>query len=190
MAAKVDPELLAEGRAKACEAVRLAGRELPLRAVPIGQPDVEWSRGHLRTIYDQRFGVYERLGELHLVVDARGRLLELDDPRHQPHQPGVTFSAAAATERVAELVGLPRDTPMLRGEVEWDGTHRFIRVWTIPMGVGPQPRVEARVNAISGGIYQLRHEPVPRERPPKPKAKPKEGGAGGAGGGAGGRKSS
>lgn len=168
------PDLIEASLEHAREAVRLAGNELPLRGVPIGKPQVEWSRGHLRQIHDQRVGVYEELGEFEAIYDRLGRLLELKDPRHEPTSLSIEASIHDTLERIGRLVGLPRSAPGLRHEVCHEGDVRYFKVTTIPPppepGAGgmlmtpPHQEVEAYVNALTGGVYRLKSTPEPRRR--------------------------
>lgn len=179
-------ELVESATAHACEAVRQAGNEHPLRGIPIGEPSEEWSPGHLRTIHEQRVGVYEQLGRMQIVMDRRGRVLEIDDGRHKPSQKGVYASTLEAMERVARICGLPAEDPRLRAELEYDGEHHYFYISTIPPaatfypdGTFERPAytfVEAYVNATTGGIWRLQHKPLPRERPPEEPEEPEEAG--------------
>lgn len=172
--ARPEADLASECLQFACEAVRHSGDEKPLRAVSLGAPDVEWSPGHLRTVRDERVGVYHKHGALNVVLDGRGRLLELNDARHVPVEAGIRMSANDAIERVAVLCGLPREQPMLRAEFALHEGIRFLHVTTIPPAsrIGPgglaevpqHPEVEAWVNGWTGGIWKLTHAPALRER--------------------------
>ena len=63
--------------------------------------------------------------------------------------------------------------PTCGAEIEFDGTHRYIRVSTIPPGgIMPYARVDALANAATGGIWRLTNEPARKERRRRPKPAP------------------
>jgi hypothetical protein len=185
-------ELEARALAVALDAVARDDTEsVERRALPASPAAVAWNPVLLRTIREQPIAVYDPLGEAEIVVDARGRVAALDDPRCAPAGREVHVSELEAVAAVAFLMGespkeIDLEAELLRNR---DGA-AFLRVRNRvpreqpkskffqreePKEEGPPPdRVEAEVNAATGQVFRFRREPTPLA---PAKAAPVEGGA-------------